>query len=218
MLYTHGQVFVSSKFQRPVFTVIDSSLIQRQQLYLPSHGWAQVTSTNYPQSFYVLSLVMWQLFRKHPSCTGSKPCMHAWMHWYCTVQFHAVRTCSQTKCIPTAADLYWEISRLHASWCIALVAMELFDCSLKAAEHGLRSGETSGSWDVLGIPALASEWFVEDVAATNWIDCQESGKVTVTRCCFRVEFWKKASLSHVLDPLSLQWCNGLSMSMCMKEG
>lgn len=145
-------------------------------------------------------------------------CMHAWMHWYCMVQFHAVRTCSQTKCIPTAADLYWEFSRLHASWCIALVAMELFDCSLKAAEHGLRSGEKSGSWDVLGIPALASEWFVEDVAATNWIDCQQSGKVTVTRCCFRVEFWKKASLSHVLDPLSLQWCNGLSMSMCMKEG
>lgn len=80
MLYTHGQVFVSSKFQRPVFTIIDSSLIQRQQLYLPSHGWAQVTSTNYPQSFYVLSLVMWQLFRKHPSCTGSKPCMHECMH------------------------------------------------------------------------------------------------------------------------------------------
>lgn len=66
--------------------------------------------------------------------------------------------------------------------------MELFDCSLKAAEHGLRSGEKSGSWDVLGIPALASEWFGEDVAATNWIDCQQSGKVTVTRCCFRVEF------------------------------
>ena len=38
MLYTHGQVFVSAKFQRHVFTIIDSGLIQGQQLYLLSHG------------------------------------------------------------------------------------------------------------------------------------------------------------------------------------